>query len=79
MRLAAQELMAQARQGEELEPFPDDWAVALEYGSWTARLDPEVPLTAVEVELGYTRRLRAATREDLLRLVRGRDVLRGEP
>lgn len=70
--------MAQARSlgDSDLEPFPDDWAVTFASGKWSARLDPEVPLTDVELELGYGRTIERTTRPDLLDAVRSRDELR---
>lgn len=78
---AAQELMAQARKqgAPELEAFPPEWFVSFEFGRWIAVLDLKLPLTGVELDLGYERIILRANRADLLAAVKGRDELRAWP
>jgi hypothetical protein len=77
----AQGLMAQSRllgplAEESVEIFPFDWVVTYTGGLWAATLNPQLPLTDVEVELGYGRTITKTTRPDLLDAVRGRDEVR---
>lgn len=81
---AARDLMVLSRllgplAGECVEIFPSDWVVTCADGRWTATLNPRLPLTEVEVELGYGRSITKTLRTDLLDAVRGRDELRAWP